>query len=85
VYAYEHGKQGDTFIKKAPASTIAVLATAVMEIFGVDGNMQIIGTRHGEKRYETLVTREEMARFGVLLSRALRRSVAQPYSLFQRG
>ena len=62
VYAYEHGKQGDTFIKKAPASTIAVLATAVMEIFGVDGNMQIIGTRHGEKRYETLVTREEMAR-----------------------
>ena len=62
VYAYEHGKQGDTFIRKAPASTIDVLARALMEIFEVDCKMKIIGTRHGEKLYETLVTREEMAR-----------------------
>ena len=62
LYAYKHGKQGDTFIKKAPASTIDVLATALMKIFEVDGEMNIIGTRHGEKLYETLVTREEMAR-----------------------
>ena len=62
VYAYEHGKQGDTFIRKAPASTIDVLARALMEIFEVDRDMKIIGTRHGEKLYETLVTREEMAR-----------------------
>lgn len=62
VYAYQHAKQGDIFVQKAPASTIMDLALALKELFNADNEIKIIGTRHGEKLYETLLTREEMAR-----------------------
>lgn len=62
VYAYQNGKQGDVFVQKAPASTVQDLATALLELFGAKNKIQVIGTRHGEKLYETLLTREEMAR-----------------------
>ncbi|KUE90274.1 UDP-glucose 4-epimerase [Cupriavidus necator] len=62
LHAYEHGRQGDIFIQKAPASTVQVLAQALQELFKSDVPLRIIGTRHGEKLYETLVSREEMAR-----------------------
>lgn len=62
LYAFENGKAGDLFIQKAPASTIGMLADAVMEYLGKQTEKRIIGTRHGEKLYETLVTKEEMAR-----------------------
>lgn len=62
LYAYEHGAQGDIFVQKAPASTIGDLAQALKEIFSKDNPIQIIGTRHGEKLYETLVSREEISR-----------------------
>jgi UDP-N-acetylglucosamine 4,6-dehydratase/5-epimerase len=62
LHAYEHGKQGDIFVQKAPASTLADLAQALKELFNVSNPVQIIGTRHGEKLYESLVSREEMAR-----------------------
>ena len=62
VYAYQHAKQGDIFVQKAPASTIMDLALAIKELFKADNEIKIIGTRHGEKLYETLLTREEMAR-----------------------
>jgi len=61
-YAYSHAVSGDIFIQKAPASTIMDLAVALKEIFHADNEIKIIGTRHGEKLYESLVTREEMAR-----------------------
>lgn len=61
LYAYEHGKQGDIFVQKAPASTVADLAQAVTELFSKGGEVRIIGTRHGEKLYESLISREEMA------------------------
>ena len=61
LYAYSHGKQGDTFVQKAQAATIGDLAQAIQELFVADSGVQIIGTRHGEKLYETLLTREEMA------------------------
>ena len=61
LYAYTHGQQGDTYVQKAPASTIGDLAQAIKELFGADNEIKIIGTRHGEKLYETLLTREEMA------------------------
>jgi len=61
-YAFEHGKNGDIFVKKAPASTLADLATALKELLHADNEVKIIGTRHGEKLYETLVNREEMAK-----------------------
>lgn len=61
LYAYQHGQQGDTFVQKAPASTIGDLARALVELFEVDNEIRVIGTRHGEKLYETLLTREEMA------------------------
>lgn len=60
LYAYEHGQQGDSFVQKAPASTIGDLAQALKELFNADNEIKIIGTRHGEKLYETLLTREEM-------------------------
>ena len=61
LYAYEHGMQGDIFVQKAPASTVADLAQALKELFGKDNAVRIIGTRHGEKLYESLISREEMA------------------------
>ncbi len=61
LYAYEHGQQGDIFVQKAPASTVADLAQALKEIFAKDNEIRIIGTRHGEKLYESLISREEMA------------------------
>lgn len=60
-FAFEHANPGDLFIQKAPASTIGDLAEAVQELFGKTGT-QVIGTRHGEKLFETLMTREEMLR-----------------------
>lgn len=60
VYAFEHGKQGDLFVQKAPAATIETLAQAVKELKDPKAKIKYIGTRHGEKLYETLVTKEEM-------------------------
>lgn len=62
VYAFQHARQGDIFVQKAPACTIYDLAMAVKEIFKSDNKIKIIGTRHGEKLYETLLTREELAK-----------------------
>ncbi|TYC08806.1 NAD-dependent epimerase/dehydratase family protein [Bizionia gelidisalsuginis] len=62
LYAFENGKQGDLFVQKAPAATIADLAKALIELFDADNEIKIIGTRHGEKLYETLCTREEMVK-----------------------
>ena len=61
LFAFRHGNPGDTFVQKAPAATIETLAQAVKRIFNADNPVQIIGTRHGEKLYETLLTREEFA------------------------
>ena len=62
LYAFEHAHQGDLFVQKAPASTVADLANALKELFGKDNDLNIIGTRHGEKLYESLISREEMAK-----------------------
>lgn len=62
LHAFEHGEQGDIFVQKAPASTIADLVLAIKEIFNSEAVIKIIGTRHGEKLYESLVSREEMAK-----------------------
>jgi UDP-glucose 4-epimerase len=62
LYAFEHGKQGDIFVQKAPASTVSDLAQALKEIFAKDNLIREIGTRHGEKLYESLISREEMAK-----------------------
>jgi UDP-glucose 4-epimerase len=62
VYAYNHAKQGDIFVQKAPASTITDLAVAVKELFKAKNEIKVIGTRHGEKLHETLLTREELAK-----------------------
>jgi UDP-N-acetylglucosamine 4,6-dehydratase len=62
LYAFNHAESGDIFVQKAPASTIMDLALALKEIFKAGNEIRIIGTRHGEKLYETLVTREEMAK-----------------------
>jgi UDP-glucose 4-epimerase len=62
MYAFEHGLPGDIFIQKAPAATIETLALALKRIFDAHNEIRIIGTRHGEKRYETLLNRSEMMR-----------------------
>ncbi len=62
IYAFQHGYNGDMFVQKAPASTIADLAQALIELYQSKSKVRIIGTRHGEKLYETLVNREEMAK-----------------------
>ena len=68
IYAFTHGHNGDLFVQKAPAATLETLATALKEIYSKvdpkygDTEVRVIGTRHGEKLYETLVTREEMAK-----------------------
>lgn len=60
LFAFKNGNQGDLFVNKAPASTIGDLANAVKDIFKAENEIKVIGTRHGEKLYETLCTREEM-------------------------
>lgn len=62
LHAFQNGQQGDIFVQKAPASTIAELAQAIQELFNTKADIKIIGTRHGEKLYESLVSREEMAK-----------------------
>ena len=62
LFAFEHGKQGDLFVQKAPAATIETLAKAVLELSKSNVGYKIIGSRHGEKLYEVLVTKEEMLR-----------------------
>lgn len=62
LYAFEHGKNGDIFVQKAPAATIEVLVAALLDIMGKPGHeVRVMGTRHGEKLYETLLSREEMS------------------------
>jgi UDP-N-acetylglucosamine 4,6-dehydratase len=60
LFAFEHGNQGDLFVNKAPAGTIGDLAKALKSLCNAENEIKIIGTRHGEKLYETLCTREEM-------------------------
>ena len=68
IYAFTHGQNGDLFVQKAPAATLEVLAQALKEVYALvdpkygETEVKVIGTRHGEKLYETLVTREEMLR-----------------------
>ncbi len=62
VFAYQNGNPGDIFVQKSPASTVKDLAHALIELFGSDTKIDIIGTRHGEKKHETLVNREEMSK-----------------------
>jgi len=62
LHAFEHGQQGDLFVQKAPASTVGDLAEALKQLFGKSNEVKVIGTRHGEKLYESLVSREEMAK-----------------------
>lgn len=62
IFAFENGNNGDLFVQKAPASTLSTLANALIDIYNANVEVKIIGTRHGEKVYETLVTREEMAK-----------------------
>lgn len=62
LYAFEHSKQGDLFVQKSPAATIEVLAKALIELYDSKSELKIIGTRHGEKLYETLVNREDMVK-----------------------
>ena len=62
LYAFQHGESGDLFVQKAPAATLSVLAEALKSLYNTDTPVRTIGTRHGEKLYETLVTREEMSK-----------------------
>jgi UDP-glucose 4-epimerase len=62
LFAFEHGNPGDLFVNKAPAGTIGDLAKALKELCGTNNEVKVIGTRHGEKLYETLCTREEMVK-----------------------
>lgn len=62
IFAFQHAKAGDIFVQKSPACTIGDLAEALKELFDADNEIRIIGTRHGEKRYETLLTKEEYVR-----------------------
>lgn len=62
IYAFQHGHNGDLFVQKAPAATLDVLAQALKVLYCSSVEVKVIGTRHGEKLYETLVTREEMAK-----------------------
>lgn len=60
LFAFKHGAGGDTFVQKAPAATIKVLAEALKTVFKADNEIRVIGTRHGEKKHETLLNREEL-------------------------
>ena len=62
LYAFLNGNQGDTFVQKAPASTVRDLAKGLVELFKSNSEIKVIGTRHGEKLYESLLTREEMVK-----------------------
>jgi UDP-glucose 4-epimerase len=62
LYAFQNGENGDLFVQKAPAATLDTLAQALIELYKSETKVKVIGTRHGEKLYETLVTREEMAK-----------------------
>ena len=62
IFAFTNGKNGDLFVQKAPAVTLETLANALFKLYKVESKIQVIGTRHGEKLYESLVTREEMAK-----------------------
>jgi len=62
LHAFEHAEPGDIFVQKAPASTVQVLADALLELFNSNVGSRVIGTRHGEKLYESLISREEMAK-----------------------
>jgi len=62
LYAFQNGKNGDLFVQKAPAATLDVLAKSLVNLYNTETKIKVIGTRHGEKLYETLVTREEMAK-----------------------
>jgi len=61
IYAFQNGNSGDVFVQKAAACTLHTLALALKKVLNVDNPINIIGTRHGEKLYETLLTREEMS------------------------
>lgn len=62
IHAFEHAHQGDIFVQKAPASTVGILAQALKELFNSEVSIKVIGTRHGEKLYESLISREEMVK-----------------------
>jgi UDP-glucose 4-epimerase len=62
LFAFENGDNGDIFVKKSPATTIEILAQAIKELYGSSSEVKVIGSRHGEKLYETLVNREEMVK-----------------------
>lgn len=62
LYAFDNARQGDMFVQKSPAATVEVLAKALLELYGANNPIEVIGTRHGEKLFETLVNREEMAK-----------------------
>lgn len=62
LFAFENGQQGDLFVQKSPAATIEVLAKALLELYDSKSEIKVIGTRHGEKLYETLVNREDMVK-----------------------
>jgi len=62
LFAFENGDNGDIFVKKSPATTIEILAQAIKELYGSDSDVKVIGSRHGEKLYETLVNRVEMVK-----------------------
>jgi UDP-N-acetylglucosamine 4,6-dehydratase len=62
IYAFDYANQGDLFIQKAPSATIETLAKALLDLYKSDNEIKIIGTRHGEKLYETLVNREDMVK-----------------------
>lgn len=62
LFAFKHGHQGDTFVQKAPAATVLTLAEALKKIFNADNEIRIIGTRHGEKKHEALLSREEFVK-----------------------
>jgi len=61
THAFQHANTGDIMVQKSPASTVGDLARALIELFEVDNEIKVIGTRHGEKHYETLLTKEEFA------------------------
>jgi UDP-glucose 4-epimerase len=60
LYAFEHANQGDLFVQKAPSATVGTLAQALIELYKSKSEIRVIGTRHGEKLFETLVNREDM-------------------------